>query len=152
MEKKRLVGLVVNLLLMVFCLQGSVFAESNIDIFTENILNYFKDSNYEILYEKMSTEAKSAMPYDGMVGFFKLEKEVLGALKQYNKLESLKQVVGNKPVITLRYTAHFENTNAIITLVIVEENGQLACKTLHVDSLIFMKPEVQKRFEEFSPK
>lgn len=139
------------LIFLVLSVIRCAFAESDIDIFAENILNYFKNNNYEALYEKMSEEAKRAMPYNGMVGFFNLEKEILGTLEQYDKLESLKHTVGSKSATTLRYAAHFENTGAVIVLVIVKENGQLACQNLHVDSLIFSKPEIRKRFEEFSP-
>jgi len=130
---------------------GCAFAESNIDTFCQDVLNDFKNDKAEALYERMSEETKQAMSYNGMVEFFNLEKDILGDLKQYDKLDMLEHVVDGKAMTTIRYAAHFENTAAIIVLAIIEEGGELSCQNLHVDSLLFAKPEIQKRFEEFSP-
>ena len=138
------------LIFLVLFVMGHAFAESDIDVFAQNILNDFKNSKYKELYEKMSLEAKRAMPYNEMVEFFNLEKEILGELERYEEIDSMQQIANNKSAMISRYAAYFINTGAIITITIVEEGEKLACQVLHVDSLIFSKPEVRKRFEALS--
>jgi len=133
-----------------------VLAEGKIDIeiilFAENILSDFKNNNYGDLYGKMSTELKAVMPYEGMAKLFDLEKQILGDLEHYGRLDNMQQVVYGKVITTFRYTAYFENTGAIIILAIIDENGKPVCHKFNVDSLVFSKPEVQKLFETLSPR
>ena len=135
---------------LMVCTFGFAFSEGDSDKFAGDVLNNFKNNEYEPLYAKMSSEAKKVMPYNQMVEFFKLEKEILGELTRYEKLDGMQQMIQNRPVKTFRYAAYFTNTGAIIVVTIIEESGKLTCQKLHVDSLIFSKPEVQKRFEALS--
>lgn len=130
---------------------GFAFAE-DINTFTGKTLDDFKNNNYEALYAEMSQAAKTAMPYNGMVDFFQEEKEILGKLERYDKLDSIQQITNYGPTTIIRYAAYFEKTGAIIVLTIVEENGKLACQSLHVDSLVFAKPEIQERLKKFIPR
>jgi|TARA_B100000315_G_C14582515_1_gene591259 hypothetical protein len=126
---------------------SSAFPRNNIDRFTKNLLNDFKSNKYASFYEKMSEETKKLMSYEDMKKLFDLEKDVLGSLRKFEKLESLEQVVKEKTVTTLRYTAKFSKTGALIILVVVEENEKLKCHKFYVDSLIFSKPEIQEQFK-----
>lgn len=130
---------------------GSAFA-GDINAFAEKTLGDFKNNNYEALYAEMSQAAKTAMPYNGMVDFFQEEKEILGKLQRYDKLDNMQQVTSYGLTTILRYAAYFEKTGAIIVLTIVEENGKPACQSLHIDSLVFAKPEIQERLKKFTPR
>jgi len=138
------------LVVMILCGVNSAFAQEEAG--AKKILDYYQNKNYRELYNNMSVDTLTVMPYEGMVAVLNLEKQMLGELTGYEQIEKSVTEINSQPQTTFRYVADFERGQGFIILTLVKERNKIKVLNFHIDSPAFLKSESKGMIDEFAEK